>query len=371
MFRVLLLLLAASFILIYLAWPTPDNKRIALVLGNSNYTNSPYIGVSANNARKMGRSLRRLGFDVIEGTNLNRSEILSSFQMFAARMKGADVALLYYSGYVHQENGRTYVTPIEANPSNSHQLEFQTVELRSLLIHMANSTHSNLILFDACRTNLASTSESVLIGKCQPLKRIPIQKRMIISYPTKSSVALSNMQRGKSVFTKSFLEYADREIANSKQALLHNVMLAVQRVVAARTQSKQLPWVEFSPESDSSLNLASARAIENTQFTLIRNAPTKKDRDVQSNQAASNSSERVLPTSKTDLTLSAVPTLKPDDKIDQTKLSAIAPDEQLEKRLKRKQKKRKVGTHNKRKFSKRVTRRSWQKRKLLQMLDQD
>ncbi len=304
--RILLFSLMVSPILIFLFWPAFEEKRIALVLGNSDYTHSYPIGTATNNAKAVSRSLRRLGFDVIVGTNLSRSAIESSIQKFASQLNDADVALLYYSGYVYQESGRTYIAPIEAKPSKPYQLEFQTIEMRSLLIQMANSTRSNLVLFDACRAILSSTPESAL-SKCLPMTRIPIQKRVIISYPTKLPVALATMQRGKSKFTKSFLDNMDRVTENNKQALFYNAMLE---------------------------------------------------------EVSSDQSGILLTTSQTGPDLIGKPALVPEEKTSQTNLPAISSDDQTEKQFDYKS-----GSTKKRKITNRVTRESWKKRKLRQMLE--
>lgn len=367
-----------SPILIYFVWPTSDEKRIALVLGNSDYAHSYHIGSAVNNAKEMSRSLRRLGFDVIEGTDLTRSAIQSSIQMFAAQLKDADIALLYYSGYVYQESERTYITPIEANPFKPYHLAFQAIELRSLLIHMANSTSSNLVLFDACRAILSSATKSVLNGKCLPMKRIPIQRRMIISYPTKSPVALTTMQQGNSDFTKSFLEIVDRQIADKKHVSLYNILSAVQKVISFNTRSEQQPWNEVSLEGDFSFNLEFTKDIRDTQLTVVDSHLMRRNDNVQS-QTDPKLQIKVrcnlkrpscrrwlsLAKSQTDLNLSDIPDLIPEEKISGTNLSAIAPDYQIKKHYK------KIRPINKRKTRNRVTRQSWQQQQLRRMLEVD
>ncbi len=363
MSRVLLFSLMVSPILIYLAWPTSEQKRIALVLGNSDYAHSDHIGSATNNARQMSHSLRRLGFDVIEGTNLSRSGIQSSIQMFAAQMNGADVALLYYSGYVHQESGRTYITPIEANPTKSYQLDFQTIELRSLLIEMANSTGSNLVLFDTCRAILSSANERMSNNKCLPMKRIPIQNRMIISYPTKSPVALTDMQRGTSDFTKSFLENVDREIVNKKHVLLNDILSAVQRDISIKTRPKQHPWNEFSLDRDYSLNVKFAKDFRDTQLTVVSDESMDVKGKIQSKLASSGQSGIALKTSLANPNFSDFPDIKTEENISGTNLSAIAPDDQIKKHHKI------IRSIKKSKIRNRVAKESWQKRQLRRMLD--
>ena len=51
------------------AFAQPQETRVALVIGNSNYKNSP-LKNPVNDARDMAAKLRGLGFTVIERNNL-------------------------------------------------------------------------------------------------------------------------------------------------------------------------------------------------------------------------------------------------------------------------------------------------------------
>jgi len=68
---------------------------------------------------------------------------------------------------------------------------------------------------------------------------------------------------------------------------------------------------------------------------------------------------------QTDLNLSDIPDLIPEEKISGTNLSAIAPDYQIKKHYK------KIRPINKRKTRNRVTRQSWQQQQLRRMLEVD
>ena len=55
--------------------PVLAAKRIALVIGNSNYATAP-LANPANDARLMTKSLRGLGFEVIERLDANQKAML-------------------------------------------------------------------------------------------------------------------------------------------------------------------------------------------------------------------------------------------------------------------------------------------------------
>ena len=64
----------AAFLVALFGWCSqahaqPQETRVALVIGNSNYKNSP-LKNPVNDARDMAAKLRGLGFTVIERNNL-------------------------------------------------------------------------------------------------------------------------------------------------------------------------------------------------------------------------------------------------------------------------------------------------------------
>jgi len=50
-----------------------QEKRVALVIGNGKYRHAVALPNPANDARDMGAALRRLGFAVTEGYDLDRA----------------------------------------------------------------------------------------------------------------------------------------------------------------------------------------------------------------------------------------------------------------------------------------------------------
>src|SRR5262245_37387394 len=60
-------------------------RRLALVIGNSTYNNSPLANPS-NDARAMATKLRQLGFEVIEKENATREDMVHASREFGNRL---------------------------------------------------------------------------------------------------------------------------------------------------------------------------------------------------------------------------------------------------------------------------------------------
>ena len=87
----LLVLLASAGITATSAYAT---KRIALVIGNAAYENVPALANPYNDASDMSAKLRALGFDVVEGLDLNLLGFRRKISQFVDRLGSADLAMV-------------------------------------------------------------------------------------------------------------------------------------------------------------------------------------------------------------------------------------------------------------------------------------
>lgn len=123
-------------------------KRIALVMGNSNYDHFEYLKNAQADASDVGEMLKTLGFDVLEIYESDFSGMKTALNNFSAKSKNYDVALFYYAGHGVQDNKENFLLPVE------RELQFPD-ELKSCLNCNDVMTHMNsptkLMFIDACR----------------------------------------------------------------------------------------------------------------------------------------------------------------------------------------------------------------------------
>jgi len=74
-------------------------RRVALVIGNSNYRHQGGLANPANDARAVAATLRQIGFAVSEGIDLNRRDMDDALVAFARAAETADDALVFYAGH--------------------------------------------------------------------------------------------------------------------------------------------------------------------------------------------------------------------------------------------------------------------------------
>ena len=136
--------------------------RTALVIGNSRYEAA--VGAlrnTGNDAKAMAKTLRALGFTVIEKHNVTRDELLAAMLQFRARLRGAEVGLFYFSGHGISVAGSNYLIPIKSgyaaergdNTTRRLLAETKLFNAEQAVAEMSNAgAGCNLVILDACRT---------------------------------------------------------------------------------------------------------------------------------------------------------------------------------------------------------------------------
>src|SRR6185503_2062317 len=106
-----------------------------------------------NDAADMSAVLRKLGFRVVEGFDLDKDAFAAKVGEFAQALKGAEVGLFFYAGHGIQVAGQNYLVPIDAKLTTVTALEAEMVRLEIVHKTMEREAQTNLLFMDACRDN--------------------------------------------------------------------------------------------------------------------------------------------------------------------------------------------------------------------------
>lgn len=219
---------------------TPD--RVALVIGNGTYQNAPELANPPNDAADMAATLRRIGFDVVEGENLGKRAMEDKIREFSHKIDHANLTLFFYAGHGLQVGGKNYLVPIDAELDRPGDLTFETIDVSLVLAQMEADKRVSLVFLDACRNNPLARSlarslgaRSVAVG--QGLASIQSAVGTMIAYATQpDNVALDGSGRN-SPFTTALLKYI-----GTPGLEISAVMKHVRADVVASTSDRQVPW---------------------------------------------------------------------------------------------------------------------------------
>ncbi len=139
-------------------------KRVALVIGNSDYAKSP-LKNPRNDAEDMAAILRKTGFDVTHLQNLDRRGMARSISQFARNLEQSGATgLFYYAGHGAESAGKSYLLPLGMEVENASELEFEGIDVQRLLRQMQVARNGlNIVIIDACRNNPYRSLRSLLI----------------------------------------------------------------------------------------------------------------------------------------------------------------------------------------------------------------
>src|SRR6266852_5297161 len=84
------------------------DKRVALVIGNSEYATQMRLLNPRNDAQDMADALKSLGFEVFLRVNADKQGFMQALAEFARAVTGAEIGLFFYAGHGLQYSGSNY-----------------------------------------------------------------------------------------------------------------------------------------------------------------------------------------------------------------------------------------------------------------------
>jgi len=113
-----------------------DETRVALVIGNSVYPDSP-LHDSVPDARAMAETLTRLGFNVTKKENATFRDMVDALRGFGETMiRTRGTALFYFSGHGLQLEGENYLLPVDADFKRAYEIKYRSLLLAQVLDEM-------------------------------------------------------------------------------------------------------------------------------------------------------------------------------------------------------------------------------------------
>ncbi|MBK1662149.1 caspase family protein, partial [Paracraurococcus ruber] len=131
----------------------PPEKRVALVIGIGAYQSAPQLTNPVNDARAIGESLRRLGFEVDEVYDADTRRLTRAVREFGIKAQRADAAVVYYAGHGVQVGRENYLLPADARLERERDLLYEAMPLELLLGEASQARKIGIVLLDACRNN--------------------------------------------------------------------------------------------------------------------------------------------------------------------------------------------------------------------------
>jgi uncharacterized caspase-like protein len=212
---------------------TVQEKRLALVFGNSNYTDGTRLKNPVNDADLMEKTLRELGFDVIKRLDSGRDSMMRSIREFSRKLSDYNVALFYYAGHGIQVDGVNYLIPTDAKLENKDDCKWEAVAVNTVTDEFKkNSANTNIVILDACRNN---PFRSWARGEEPGFKALSPIIGTIISYSTSEGTTAADGEGANGLFTEELVK--QMIIPQQIEGVFKKTRLAVKE----RSRDQQIP----------------------------------------------------------------------------------------------------------------------------------
>jgi hypothetical protein len=130
-----------------------DARRVALVVGNADYTAVGRLDNTLRDADLVAASLRAAGFDsILTKRDLGKTGFEATLREFGELADGAEVAFVYYAGHGIEAGGENFLVPTDARLLRDRDLEVEATRLETVL-RTLDGARLRVVVLDACRNN--------------------------------------------------------------------------------------------------------------------------------------------------------------------------------------------------------------------------
>jgi Caspase domain/Putative peptidoglycan binding domain len=220
------------------------DKRVAFVVGNGAYKNVPQLPNPVIDAKSMAKTLRSVGFDVVEGTNLTRDKMTEKLLDFGKKAEGADIAVFFYAGHGIAVNGTNYLLPVDADLKSEMDVKLgAAINVDLTLEQTMADAKVKLVFLDACRDNpfaakIRSAKATRSVSVASGLAEMKSGEGTLIAFATgPGQTALDGEGGTNSPFTRALIANITQPGVEIQQA-----MTKVRAQVNEETNKNQLPW---------------------------------------------------------------------------------------------------------------------------------
>ena len=216
--------------------------RIALVIGNSDYSNVSKLTNPKNDANDIECVLRKLNFDVTKVLDARLIDIQQAVNVFLQALDEYAVGLLFYAGHGMQIDGRNYILPVDLQQCDKSKTIVSCYCLNSFLDNVSSYKGKTIIcILDACRNNPFAVGRGLSTGFV-PFENPP--KGTIIAYSTSADCSAFDGQSSNGLYTQILKDAL--LIPNLKiEEMFKSVRNKVLEISISQYNEEQLSW-EYS-----------------------------------------------------------------------------------------------------------------------------
>ena len=215
----------------------PQEKRIALVVGDGNYEKAP-LATAANDAGLIAQTLQAAGFDVIGARDLDADGLRNSFRDFMEKIQAAPadtVAMIYLSGYAVQLAGENYYIPVDAKIARDTDIPIEGLRISDYTRQLASiPLKASIVVLDAARQQPFIEGGNPIAGG---LALVEPSANMLIAFNAAPGTVAPNDTGNYGVYAQSLAE-----MIRTGGLPLSDVFDRLRLRVSETSKGAQVPW---------------------------------------------------------------------------------------------------------------------------------
>ncbi|HUO00558.1 MAG TPA: caspase family protein [Bradyrhizobium sp.] len=244
----LALLLTLLLSTISIAPSSAAGGRYALVIGNAKYPDADTpLKEPINDAHDLANELKREGFDVDVGDNLNGAAMRRALDWLYDNIKPGSVALIFFSGFGVQAARQTYMIPVDAHIWTEQDVRRDGLSLESVLDEInSRGAGVKIALIDASRRN---PYERRFRSFSAGLAPVIAPNGTLVMYSAALSSVISDDDQDRGLFVQELLKQIRVPGVMAEEALNRT-----RASVTLASHNEQVPWISSSLAEDFSFN---------------------------------------------------------------------------------------------------------------------
>ena len=213
-----------------------EEQRVALVIGNNDYTNLAHLKNPVNDARLMRDFLKMRGFSVIYKENADKKDMRRLLKEFAHEISKGGIGFYYFAGHSVNVNGKINLVGVDSSIDNRNHIEREVVVLNNIIKKMRNAHNRlNIIVLDTCRNVIKSNNHHYARGVNGGLTTISNTKGIFLASATADGEVARDGKKGSyGILTKHLVLNL-----NKGGATLREIFKKTRSEVYEQTDSKK------------------------------------------------------------------------------------------------------------------------------------
>jgi uncharacterized caspase-like protein/uncharacterized protein len=239
-----------SVVLILSAQIAQAERRVALVIGNSDYEHASRLINPQNDAKAIAGKLGQLGFEVFLHENLSGQAFRIALGGFAEEALHSDLAVVYYAGHGIEMGGANYLIPIDAEMASESTAQFEAISLESILTTVRNAGMLGLVMLDACRDNpfassMARKDKKRAISRGLSAISLEGEGGLLVSFAAQAGDTADDGDGQHSPYTEALLS-----LLGEPDVEVGALFQKVTKAVKDKTSGRQKPMYRIQPPED-------------------------------------------------------------------------------------------------------------------------